>query len=110
MQQPLRQLESEKNTKLNRLAKIGYFAAATIDPYGMLSLSFALLLWQRKAGTKQVGGFLANMLIHLTASAIFAAYFSSFTGDIVYSIIFATMIPIALYHFTKAPTLLVASA
>ena len=94
-------LKLEHNTKLNSLAKIGYFAAATFDPYGLTSLLFAILLWHRGAAQRQIGGFIANMLIHILATAIFAAYFSSFTADIVYSIIFATLIPIALYHLTK---------
>ena len=94
----------EKNKKFNRIAKWGYIAAATIDPYGLISLIFAVILWMRGSTRKQVGGFVANMVIHIIATAIFDKYFNDLTGTIIYSIIFATAIPYLLYRYTKAPT------
>lgn len=94
----------ERNKKFNKLARWGYIAAATIDPYGTISLIFAFLLWKRGANHKQVGGFLANMVIHIVSTAIFDIYFNDLTGTIIYAIIFATAIPYVLYRYTLAPT------
>ncbi|MCC2625065.1 MAG: hypothetical protein K0R14_938 [Burkholderiales bacterium] len=94
----------EKNKKLNRISKWGYVIAAMFDPYGLVSLVFALLLWGRRAGKKQISGFIINMIIHIVASYIFDLYFNNLTGTIVYSIVFATAVPFVLYRSTMAPT------
>ena len=94
----------ERNTKFNKIAKWGYIAAATYDLYGLVSLIFAFILWHRGASRKQFLGFGVNMIIHIVAAAIFDAYFNDIMGTIVYSIIFATIIPIILYRYTLAPT------
>ena len=94
----------ERNKKFNRLAKWGYIAAATFDPFGVVSLRFAIILKFKGAGNKQIGGFAVNMFIHILAGYIFDTYYNNLTGTIIYSIVFATLIPIVLYRYTLAPT------
>lgn len=94
----------ERNKKFNRLAKIGYIAAATFDPYGLTSLLFGTILWIRRAPKIQIYGFGLNMIIHIVATEIFDIYFNNITGTIIYSIIFATLVPIILYKYTASPT------
>ena len=94
----------ERNKKFNRLAKWGYFAAATLDPYGTVSLIFAIILKFKGAGNKQISGFIVNMVIHTIAGYIFNTYYDNLTGTIIYSIVFATLIPILLYRLTALPT------
>lgn len=33
----------EKNTKLNKIARIGYFCTSTYDPFGITSFIFAII-------------------------------------------------------------------
>lgn len=95
----------EKNQKLNKTAKIGYFLTATYDPYGLTSLIFAFIMWNRKASNKQIIGFLISMTIHLFIYVVFDKYFTSLTSEIVSGIAFDTILPIILFKTTKAPTL-----
>lgn len=94
----------EKNKKFNKQSRWGYIIAAMIDPYGMVSLAFAIFFWMRGAHKKQVAGFVINMLIHIVATFIFDTYFNNLTGTIIYSIVFATFIPYVLYRITLAHT------
>ncbi|MCC2644959.1 MAG: hypothetical protein K0R94_737 [Burkholderiales bacterium] len=94
----------EKNKKFNKMSRWGYIIAAMIDPYGLVSLTCAIFLWMRGAGKRQISGFVINMIIHIVATFIFDRYFNSFTGTLVYSIIFATAVPYVLYRTTLAPT------
>jgi len=93
-----------KNTKLNKLAKIGYFCTATYDPYGLTSLICAFIMWSKGARNKQWRGFVASMVIHIIATAVFDKYFNSLIDTIIYGVIFETILPITLYRITKAPT------
>lgn len=95
----------ETNKKLNKTAKIGYFFTATYDPYGLTSLIFAFIMWNRKASNKQVTGFLISMIIHLIIYTVFDKYFTSLTSEIISGIVFDTILPIMLFKATKAPTL-----
>jgi hypothetical protein len=95
----------EKNKKLNKTAKIGYFLTATYDPYGLTSLMLAFIMWNRKASNKQITGFLIIMSIHLLVHIAFDKYFTSLTSEIISGIVFDTILPIILFKATKAPTL-----
>lgn len=92
-----------KNTKLNKMARIGYFCSSTYDPFGMTSLIFAIILWYKGASNKQSAGFLICMLVHVIATAIFEKYFTTTIDSIIYGVVFEMILPFTLYRLTKAP-------
>ena len=95
----------EKNTKLNKIARIGYFCTSTYDPFGVTSFIFAIILWYKNAGKRQYTGFLVCMLVHIIATAIFDRYFTTTIDSIIYGVLFEMILPFTLYRMTKAPIL-----
>ncbi len=93
----------EQNKKFNKISKWGYISVAVCDPYGLISIIFAFVLWNRSASKKQTYGFLFNAALSISMTYIFDTYFNNLTGTIVYSLIFATVIPAILYCYTLAP-------